>query len=103
MQGVTAVMHIATAIRADEPKDQSLVIRPALEGTERVLRFAQAAALAGLGAFLIFFVVLASVWPSASILNASLLAIAFSLAVQFTVQFILRVAKQKCYFKKFEN
>ncbi len=51
--------------------------------------------LAGLGAFLIFFVVLASVWPSASILNASLLAIAFSLAVQFTVQFFLRVAKQK--------
>jgi nucleoside-diphosphate-sugar epimerase len=45
MQGVTAVMHIATAIRADEPKDQSLVIRPALEGTERVLRFAQAAGI----------------------------------------------------------
>jgi dihydroflavonol-4-reductase len=45
MQGVTAVMHIATAIRADEPKDQSLVIRPALEGTERVLRFANAAGI----------------------------------------------------------
>lgn len=43
MQGVTAVMHVATAIRADEPKDQSLVIRPAVEGTERVLRFAHAA------------------------------------------------------------
>src|SRR6478609_2963036 len=35
MRGVATVMHIATAIRADEPKDQSLVIRPALEGTQR--------------------------------------------------------------------
>jgi uncharacterized membrane protein (GlpM family) len=51
--------------------------------------------LAGLGAFLIFFVVLASVWPSASILNASLMAIVFSLAAQLAVQFFLRVAKQK--------
>ena len=51
--------------------------------------------LAGLGAFLIFFVVLASVWPSASILNASLLAIAISLAVQLTAQLFLRVAKKK--------
>ena len=40
MQGISAVMHVAAAIRGDEPKDQSLVIRPALEGTERVLRFA---------------------------------------------------------------
>ncbi len=45
MRGVTAVLHVATAIRADEPKDQSLVIRPALEGTERVLRFAHAAGI----------------------------------------------------------
>jgi dihydroflavonol-4-reductase len=45
MQGVATVMHIATAIRADEPKDQSLVIRPALEGTQRVLRFANAAGI----------------------------------------------------------
>ena len=45
MAGVTAVMHVATAIRADEPKDQSLVIRPAVEGTERVLRFAHAAGI----------------------------------------------------------
>jgi nucleoside-diphosphate-sugar epimerase len=45
MLGVTTVMHIATAIRADEPKDQSLVIRPALEGTQRVLRFANAAGI----------------------------------------------------------
>ena len=43
MQGVATVMHIATAIRADEPKDQSLVIRPALEGTQRVFRFADGA------------------------------------------------------------
>jgi nucleoside-diphosphate-sugar epimerase len=45
MQGVTAVMHIATAIRADEPRDRSLVIRPALEGTQRVLRFAKDAGI----------------------------------------------------------
>ncbi|HEV7275084.1 MAG TPA: NAD-dependent epimerase/dehydratase family protein [Devosiaceae bacterium] len=50
MEGVTAVMHVATAIRADEPKDQSLVIRPAVEGTERVLRFAHAA---GVGRFIL--------------------------------------------------
>lgn len=43
MRGVGAVMHVAAAIRGDEPKDQSLVIRPAVEGTERVLRFADAA------------------------------------------------------------
>lgn len=43
MRGVAAVMHVAAAIRGDEPKDQSLVIRPAVEGTERVLRFADQA------------------------------------------------------------
>jgi dihydroflavonol-4-reductase len=43
MKGVSAVMHVATAIRADEPKDSSIVIRPAIEGTARVLRFAHAA------------------------------------------------------------
>ena len=43
MQGVTAVMHVAAAIRADEPKEPDLVVRPALEGTERVLKAAQAA------------------------------------------------------------
>jgi dihydroflavonol-4-reductase len=43
MQGVAAVMHVATAIRGDEPKDSSLVIRPAIEGTERAMRFANAA------------------------------------------------------------
>lgn len=45
MDGVSTVMHVAAAIRADEPKDQSLVIRPAVEGTERVLRFAKQAAI----------------------------------------------------------
>ena len=45
MQGVTAVMHVATVIRGDEPKDSSLVIRPAVEGTERVLRFARDAGI----------------------------------------------------------
>ncbi len=43
MRGVAAVMHVAAAIRADEPKDQSLVIRPAVEGTARVLRTANEA------------------------------------------------------------
>jgi dihydroflavonol-4-reductase len=45
MQGVSAVMHVATAIRADEPRDSSLVIRPAIEGTDRVLRFTHAAGI----------------------------------------------------------
>lgn len=49
MQGVTAVMHVATAIRADEPRDSSLVIRPAIEGTERVLRFTHAARITDRG------------------------------------------------------
>ncbi|MEO7221315.1 MAG: NAD-dependent epimerase/dehydratase family protein [Devosia sp.] len=43
MAGVTAVMHVATVIRGDEPRDQSLVIRPALEGTERILKASHAA------------------------------------------------------------
>lgn len=43
MQGVSGVMHVAAAIRADEPRDEDLVIRPALEGTERVLKAAHAA------------------------------------------------------------
>ena len=43
MVGVTAVMHVATAVRGDEPKDSSIVIRPAMEGSARVLRFAEAA------------------------------------------------------------
>lgn len=42
MEDVAAVMHVATVIVAEEPKDPSVVIRPAVEGTERVLRFARA-------------------------------------------------------------
>jgi dihydroflavonol-4-reductase len=45
MDGVDAVMHVATAIREDEPRDSSLVIRPAIEGTERVLRFTHRAGI----------------------------------------------------------
>jgi nucleoside-diphosphate-sugar epimerase len=45
MQGVAAVMHVAAAVRADEPKDASVVIRPAVEGTERVLRVAHQAGI----------------------------------------------------------
>lgn len=45
MQGVGTVMHVATVIRGDEPKDQSLVIRPALEGTQRVFGFTRSAGI----------------------------------------------------------
>jgi dihydroflavonol-4-reductase len=45
MQGASAVMHVAAAIRADEPKDQSVVTRPAMEGTARALRFAHEAGI----------------------------------------------------------
>jgi dihydroflavonol-4-reductase len=41
--GVDAVMHVAATIVAEEPKDPDVVVRPAVEGTERVLRFAHAA------------------------------------------------------------
>ena len=51
--------------------------------------------LTSLIAFLIFFVILASAWPSASVLNACLLAIAVSLTVQLTVQFFLRSTRKK--------
>src|SRR6185312_1896231 len=43
MAGAVAVMHVATQILAEEPKDSNIVVRPAIEGTARVLRFAQAA------------------------------------------------------------
>ena len=43
MAGVDAVMHVAAAILAEEPKDASEVVRPAVEGTERVLKYAHAA------------------------------------------------------------
>ena len=45
MQGCTAVMHVATQILGEEPKDPGVVIRPAMEGTARVLRFANAAGI----------------------------------------------------------
>ena len=40
MLRVDAVAHVAAQIAADEPKDPQKVIGPAVEGTERVLRFA---------------------------------------------------------------
>lgn len=40
MDGADAVMHIATYVPAREPKNPQTVIRPALEGTERVMGFA---------------------------------------------------------------
>ncbi|MCP8882005.1 NAD-dependent epimerase/dehydratase family protein [Devosia sp. XJ19-1] len=45
MQGISAVMHVAAAIVAVEPKDPAEVVRPAVEGTERVLAFAAAAGI----------------------------------------------------------
>lgn len=45
MRDVSAVMHVATAIRGDEPRDSSLVIRPAMEGTARVLKYANSAGI----------------------------------------------------------
>src|SRR3569833_565318 len=43
--GGTAGMLVATEIRGDEPKDASSVVRPAVEGTERVLRMAHQAGI----------------------------------------------------------
>jgi dihydroflavonol-4-reductase len=40
MIGVDAIAHVAAQILGIEPKDPKMVIGPALEGTERVLRFA---------------------------------------------------------------
>ena len=45
MIGISAVMHVAAAIVAVEPKEPDVVVRPAVEGTERVLAFAQAAGI----------------------------------------------------------
>ncbi len=45
MKGVAAVMHVATTVRGDEPKDSSIVVKPAIEGTARVLSFAHAAGI----------------------------------------------------------
>lgn len=43
MEGADAVLHLATYVPAKEPKDPQDVIRPALEGTERVFKFAHKA------------------------------------------------------------
>lgn len=43
MAGASAVMHTATLVLATEPRDPAVVVRPAVEGTARVLRFAHAA------------------------------------------------------------
>lgn len=45
MAGVDAVMHVAAAILGVEPRNPDVVVRPAIEGTERVLRFAHAAGI----------------------------------------------------------
>ena len=43
MEDIDAVAHVAAQILDEEPRDMQRVIGPALEGTERVLRFAVAA------------------------------------------------------------
>lgn len=43
MQGVTAVVHTASPFPTVQPKDDAALIRPAVEGTLRVLRAAKAA------------------------------------------------------------
>lgn len=43
MEGCDAVLHVASPFIMGEPKDPNELIRPALEGTERVLRFAKEA------------------------------------------------------------
>lgn len=43
MRGLDAVAHVASQIVAEEPRDMDVVVAPAVEGTERVLRFAVAA------------------------------------------------------------
>ena len=45
MADVDAVMHVAATIVAEEPRDPAVVVRPAVEGTERVMRFAHAAGI----------------------------------------------------------
>lgn len=40
MSGVSAVMHIATEVVGAEPKDPTVVIKPAVEGTRRVMQAA---------------------------------------------------------------
>ncbi len=38
--GADVLMHLATVVPLREPKDRNTVIRPAVEGTERIMRFA---------------------------------------------------------------
>ena len=40
MQGVTIVMHVASPVPSSAPTDESVVIKPALEGTLNVLKAA---------------------------------------------------------------
>ena len=44
-QGVTALIHTASPFPISQPKDPAVVIRPAVEGTERVLKAAAAAGM----------------------------------------------------------
>lgn len=41
MQGCDYVLHIASPYVASEPKDENEIIKPAVEGTERALKFAK--------------------------------------------------------------
>jgi dihydroflavonol-4-reductase len=43
MQGVHGVLHVASPVSASEPKDPDELIRPAVDGTLRVLKHAQSA------------------------------------------------------------
>ncbi|MBL9051402.1 MAG: aldehyde reductase [Tabrizicola sp.] len=45
MQGITALVHTASPFPIAQPKDPATLIRPAVEGTERVLKAAAAAGI----------------------------------------------------------
>ena len=45
MEGADALMHLAAYVPAKEPRDPMSVVRPSLEGTERVFGFAGAAGI----------------------------------------------------------
>jgi dihydroflavonol-4-reductase len=45
MAGITAVVHTASPFPIAQPKDPAMLIRPAVEGTERVLKAAAAAGI----------------------------------------------------------
>lgn len=46
MTGISALVHTASPFPVSQPKDAALLIRPAVEGTERVLKAAAAAGIA---------------------------------------------------------